>query len=93
MLKYRCSFQAKFIFKAGKPRRVDTYFETMIGLAQMYGSPGQIPPLQQLPSAYEGGMEYTFMPRPVRIVMRYVAVPLAKLVGYRPFYPEYVTPV
>lgn len=84
--------QAKFIFKAGKPRRVDTYFETMIGLAQKYGSPGQIPPLQQLLSAQEGGMEYTFIPQPVRFVISHVAIPLAKLVGYRPFYPEYKTP-
>ena len=85
--------QAKFIFKRGRPRRVDTYFESMIGLAQKYGSPGQIPPLQQLLTAQEGGIEYTFLPRPVRFAMRYLGIPLAKCVGYQPFYPEYKAPV
>ena len=85
-------FQAKFIYKSGKPRRVDTYFENLIGFAQKYGSPGQIPPLQQLLSAEEGGMEYTFLPRPVRSVISYVAIPLAKLVGYQPYYAEYTSP-
>lgn len=64
----------------------------MLGLAQKYGSIGDINPLQMLLTAHETGIEYTFMPYPARIAIRYLAIPLAKLVGFKPFYPEYSTP-
>ena len=55
----------------------------------MYGDTGAINPLQQFLTTWESGSEFTFLPLPVRLIIRYVIVPLAKLVGFKPYYPEY----
>lgn len=84
--------QVRTILKTNRPRKFDAFFETMLGLAQKYGSIGDINPLQLLLTAHETGIEYTFMPYPARIAIRYLAIPLAKLVGFKAFYPEYSSP-
>ena len=81
--------QVRLIYRSGTPRRVDFFFENLVGLSQKYGSIGDISPLQQFLTASEAGIEYTFVPYPVRLGIKYLAVPLAKLVGYKPYYKEY----
>ena len=55
----------------------------------MYGDTGAINPLQLFLTTSESGIEYTFLPLPVRLIIRYAIVPLAKLLGFKPYYPEY----
>ena len=55
----------------------------------MYGDMGAINPLQHFLTIQESRIEYTFPPKPVRVIIRYAVVPLAKVLGFKPYYPEY----
>jgi len=81
--------RVKLVNKSGRVRRGDRFFENLSGLAQLYGSIDAINPLQQVLTATEGGIAYTFMPIWIRIPFDLFACPLAKLVGYQAYYPEY----
>lgn len=64
------------------------FFETLPGLGHDYGSLDKVPPLQMLLTFAEGGVDLA-LPAPARLLIRLLAVPFARGVGYRAFYPEY----
>jgi hypothetical protein len=75
--------------RSGKRREGDRFFENLAAFARLYGGIGSINPLQHFLTANEGGVEYTFVPVSVRVLIRYIICPLAKIVGYQAYYPEY----
>ena len=84
--------QIHLISKNGKTHQGDRFFETLGGLATDYGGEvGNINPLQHFLTVHEGGIAYTFVPPLLRPLVQYVAIPLARLVGYKGYYPEYRT--
>ena len=84
--------QIQLVSKTGKTYQGDRFFENLGGLAMDYGGDvGNINILQHFLTVHEGGIVYTFVPPLLRPVVQYVAIPLARLVGYKGYYPEYRT--
>ena len=81
--------QIKHSHNTGREYNADRFFENLAGLSQHYGEIGSINILQQFLTAIESGIEYCIFPTPIRLFVRYAVIPLAKLVGYQAFYPEY----
>ena len=84
--------QANYSHKTGTVRHADRFFENLAGLSQKYGEIANINPLQLFLTTVTSGIEYTFFPTPVRLFLKYVAVPVAKLLGFQAYYPEYRHP-
>ena len=66
-----------------------SFFETMAGLGRHHGNVGNTPPLQ-LVSLFDGGDVQLAAPASVQHThaLKYVVAPLARLHGYRSFWPE-----
>ena len=64
--------------------------ETLAGLGRDHGNVGNTPPLQLL-SLFIGGDVQLAAPASVQRILKYVVALLARLHGYRSFWPEYST--
>mmetsp|Transcript_27127 Transcript_27127/g.59247 ORF Transcript_27127/g.59247 Transcript_27127/m.59247 type:complete len:228 (-) Transcript_27127:1485-2168(-) len=69
----------------------DKFFEQFAGLGRDYGAVSAIPPLQLISLMAAYGLDLAFMPAPVWKVVKVVVPPLAQLLGYKTYYPEYDT--
>ena len=65
--------------------------ETLTGLGRDYGRLDGAPPLQLLLTATEAGAEVAG-PAAGQAVVEHLLCPLARWLGYRPFYDEYAVP-
>ena len=67
----------------------EEFFYNFMGMGHDYGSVSDLNPLQVLLTFEAGGMQLSDIPAPARLAIKHILCPFAKLMGYRPFYPEY----
>ena len=67
----------------------EEFLYNVMGMGHDYGSVNDLNPLQAALTFEAWGMQLPDIPAPVRLAIKHILCPFAKLMGYRPFYPEY----
>ena len=67
----------------------EEFLYNFMGMGHDYGSVNDLNPLQVVLTFAAGGMQLPEVPAPARLAIKHVLCPLAKLMGYKPFYPAY----
>lgn len=73
----------------GNPTPSERFFQQWASAAYDYGGLDKVNPLQMILMLKAGHIELAG-PYPLRLLVRYVACPIAELLGYKGSYPEYV---
>lgn len=83
--------QVKIFIQPGTHTVAERFFEQLAGIAYDHGGLEQVNPLQLLLVFAYGGIDLA-VPPPAKLLIRHVALPLGRLLGYRGCYPEYMLP-
>lgn len=69
----------------------ERFFEQWTAIAFDHGGVDNVNPLQLLLTLDAASIDLA-LPLPAKLLVQHLALPLARLVGFQPFYSEYVLP-